>query len=267
MGFFSLHASSKLLFMSTEQHEDAWHVQLESGEVRILSLDQLDAFFQNGIIDEETYILRDGTMDWVKLRVALGLDEEPAAAAAPVAPAAAPAQVPLVSYGAVPAYQFANNTDFETPYQTHLSTRPVVSEIDVGELDESLFKKKSKGKYFIAAGAAAAVVCMVAMVTANRVGSSASSNSVGASVVNAVPTTPAPVVTTPPPPVDPQPVAQTKLADDVKQALAAKDTQLNQKIEAKKQARAKSAPPALHKPSAPPFHKGGNAYDPLNAKL
>jgi hypothetical protein len=83
-------------------------------------------------------------------------------------------------------------------------------------------------------------------------------------VVNATPTQ---TVTIPPPPPLVDPPVQA-LKDDVKKALADKDNQLNQKIDQRKQARAKNAAAAaLHKPSAPPFRKGGNAYDPLNSKL
>jgi hypothetical protein len=236
-----------------DPHEDVWHVQLESGEVRILTLDQLDAFYQNGIIDEETYILRDGTMEWLKLRDVLG-ESEPAAQ--PARPAAAPA---VLSYGSVPPYQ--------PPYQTHYSTRPVVSEIDPGELDDLdalPFKRSSKGKYILGVGAIGAVALMVAVLGANRIGKSAPEASVGAAVVNALPTTPAVIIPPPPPVVDPVAPA---LKDDVKKALADKDNQLNQKIEQRKQSRLKNAAPATHKASPPPFHKGGNAYDPLNAKL
>ncbi len=272
-----------------DQHEDLWHVQLESGEVRILTLDQLDAFYQNGIIDEETYVLRDGTMAWIKLGEALGASEPAAAAPAPaVVPSPAPvksfspfvqsspfapAPTVLQSYGSVPPYPRSTpqpspfETPFETPYQTHASTRPVVSEIDPGELDlDALpFKKSNKGKYILAAGTVGLVAFMVAVLGANRIGRSASESSVAAAVVNAAPTQPAPTVTIPPPPpVDPQPVA---LKDDVKKALADKDNQLNQKMAQRKEARAKYVPPTHSKPSAPPFRKGGNAYDPLNAKL
>jgi len=240
-----------------EQHEDLWHVQLESGEVRILTLDQLDAFYQNGIIDEETHVLRDGTMEWLKLGDALGASE----------PAAQPAKAPaFVSYGAVPPYPRAPVVEPYEPYQTHLSTRPVVSEIDADELDlDALpFKRASKGKYLLAAGAVGLVAFMVAVLGANRIGKSASATSVAAAVVNATPTQ---TVTIPPPPPLVDPPVQA-LKDDVKKALADKDNQLNQKIDQRKQARAKNAAAAaLHKPSAPPFRKGGNAYDPLNSKL
>jgi hypothetical protein len=261
------------------EHEDIWHVQLESGEVRQLTLDQLDAFFNNGIIDEDTYVLADGEMEWRTLRVVLGLEEE-SAAPAPVVPAAvfAPAKpfaptlqvtpTPApVSYGAVPAYP----RESAAPGELHSpSIRPVVSEIDPGELDfdDAMFKKSSKAKWIVSGGVVAAVAAMAIGVGASRMGSFHSSD-VSATVVNAVPTTPAPppeVVTPPPPPADPQPVVQPKLTDDAKKSLAAKDNAFAQKMDARKAARsAKGSAPA--KKGSQPFSKGGNAYDPLNAKL
>jgi hypothetical protein len=272
--------------------QDLWHVQLESGEVRQLTLDQLDAFFQNGIIDEDTYILQDGEMDWRKLRDVLGLDDEPAAPEAPapapvyVAPAPAPAAATLVgvapppnpfapaplpadlttptpaavSYGAVPSYR-------PQPY----SIRPVVSEIDAEELsmDEAVFRKSNKPKYFVAGGIVAAVGLMLAFVVASRAGSSSHAVDLTANVAAAAPTTPPqPSVTIPPPPpVETQAPAAPKLNDDAKKALAAKDNQFAQKLDQRRQAKAaKNVAASTHKSSAP-FSKSGNAYDPLNAKL
>ena len=160
--------SSSLSFEPMSEHEDIWHVQLESGEVRQLTLDQLDAFFNNGIIDEDTYVLADGEMEWRTLRVVLGLEEE-SAAPAPVVPAAVfapanpfaptlqvtPTPAP-VSYGAVPPYprESAAPGELYSP-----SIRPVVSEIDPGELDfdDAMFKKSSKAKWIVSGGVVAAV--------------------------------------------------------------------------------------------------------------
>jgi hypothetical protein len=218
-----------------EQHEDLWHVQLESGEVRVLTLDQLDAFYQNGIIDEQTYVLEDGSMDWRTLGDVLGVTEPE------------PAPPPSV-----------------VVYEPFLSMRPVVSEIDAAELEGDVIPfKRSKGKYFVAAGAIGAVVAVVAVMAASRIGSHASPANVSAAVVNVTPERPASVIPPPPPPV----VQTPALNDDVKKALADKDTKLNQKIEQRKQNRAKNTPPPAHKTSPPPFRKDGNTHDPLNSKI
>jgi hypothetical protein len=239
--------------------QDLWHVQMESGEVRQLTLDQLDAFYQNGIIDEETYILQDGEMEWRKLGEVLGI--EPEAAQAPVS-STTPTPSPM-SYGAVPSYDRVS----PLPY----SIRPVVSELDSQELDldDVVFKKSSMPKYLAVGGLIAAAAAMVAVMVASRAGSSSRAVDVTAAVVNVAPTTPPQAVVPPPPPIDPQPVATQapKLNDDVKKQLADKDTKLSQKMDAHKKARMSYTPPATHKAGAPPFSKGGSAYDPLNAKL
>ncbi len=227
-----------------DQHDEIWLVQFNTGAVRAMTLDELDVAFQDGAIDEDTFVRRDGASKWSRLRDELGAEE-------PVAAAPAPQPIP----SAPPAYQ------------TYYSTRPVVSELDMGELDleDSPFKKKSRKGTLVALGAALAVIAVAAFGATKLHGSAAAADvNVNASVVNAV----QPQVVTPPPPVDPQATPQAKqLSDDQKKALANNDKQLNQKIETRRQSRIKNAPPPPHKSSPPPFHKGGNAYDPLNAKL
>jgi len=48
--------------------DDLWFVQLPGGAVRAMSLDDLDAAFQSGTIDEDTLVRRDGQSAWTKLR-------------------------------------------------------------------------------------------------------------------------------------------------------------------------------------------------------
>jgi len=241
-----------------DQHEDVWLVQLSNGSVRVMTLDELDAAYQDGTIDEETLVRRDGTSKWIHLREELG--EEPAAAP----PAASPTPAPVVSYGAVPAYQTPQQS-----FQPLYSTRPVVSEIDQDELGldlESPFKKSRKGLY-AGIGVGAVALVALAIVGATKAGSSAPAADVNASVVQAA-QPPAQVQAPPPPVVDPQPAAP-KLNDDVKKALSAKDAQFQKRqdiLKRDRQNRAANAP-VSHKTQPPPFSKSGNAYDPLNAKL
>ena len=231
------------------EQEDNWHVQMESGEVRLLSLDQLDGFYQNGIIDEQTYVLRDGEMEWRKLGEVLGLDDQPEPFAAAPSPTPSP-----VSY----------NSLVWSDQPIHQSIRPVVSEIDVDELDDMAFKKSGKAKYVAIGAVGLALAGMAAFVGASRMGHSPSAAQVQAAMVEA---TPPPAVTNAAPPVlDPSPVVAPKLTDDAKKALADKDAQFNQKQDEKRQARVRNAP-APHKKSSNPLSKNGNAYDPLNSKL
>jgi hypothetical protein len=233
-----------------DQHEDVWLVQFSNGAVRVMTLDELDAAYQEGTIDEDTFVRRDGSSHWVRLRDELGADE-------PAAPPPSPTPAP-VSYGAVPAYQ------------PLYSTRPVVSEIDNDEIDlglDSPFKKSRKGLY-AAIGVGAAACIALAAFGASKLGGAPASE-VNASVVSAV-QPPPPAVVIPPPPADPQPVAQApKLNDDVKKALSAKDSQFQKRQDQLKKDRALKASfaPTRGKTAPPPFTKGGSTYDPLNAKL
>jgi len=235
-----------------DQHEEIWLVQLGNGATRAMTLDELDSAFNDGVINEDTYVRRDGATKWVRL-----IDELNASEPAPSA--AAPAPAPMA------AYEAYSPTPAPVVYQQYNSVRPVVSEIDMDEMDfESPFAKKSgKGKFVVMGLVAAAAVAVAAFGATKLKGTPAVD--VNASVVNAVQ---APVAVTPPPPVDPQPVVQKPaLNEDMKKALADKDNQFAQKQDAKKKARQNQYVPKRGKTQPPPFSKNGSAYDPLNAKL
>lgn len=75
----------------TESNDPLWQVQLASGQVCRMTLELLDDAFQDGLINEATLVMQDGTTDWVTLRDLLGLDSEgegssdaPVSAEAPV---------------------------------------------------------------------------------------------------------------------------------------------------------------------------------------
>jgi hypothetical protein len=55
--------------------EDLWFVQLSTGAVRAMTLDDLDAAYQSGTIDEDTLVRRDAEKAWMKLGDALGTSE------------------------------------------------------------------------------------------------------------------------------------------------------------------------------------------------
>ena len=59
--------------------EDQWHVALAPGEIKVVSLEQLDDLFRLSIVDAETKVWQDGMSDWQPLRVIAGLDEAPVA--------------------------------------------------------------------------------------------------------------------------------------------------------------------------------------------
>src|SRR5262252_9528948 len=59
-------------------NKDIWHVQLSSGEIRVMSLEQLDEAFHDGVVSENTFIYQAGMNDWIRLGALAGLegDEE-----------------------------------------------------------------------------------------------------------------------------------------------------------------------------------------------
>ena len=86
--------------MATEA-DDRWYVQFDSQEVRLMTLDEIQAAFEAGEIHEKTYLIEVGASNWQTLADVAGLneeDEQPEAEAAPepaVAPAPVFAQAPV----------------------------------------------------------------------------------------------------------------------------------------------------------------------------
>jgi hypothetical protein len=57
---------------------DVWHVRLASGQ-QTMTLDELDAAYQSGAIDERTQVREDGSTEWTTLGALLGIEAEPPA--------------------------------------------------------------------------------------------------------------------------------------------------------------------------------------------
>ena len=72
-----------------DETEDRYHTQVEAGDVRLFTLDQLDAAFNAGLIHENTYVCLEGSSEWLTLGEVAGLGEEEEPVSAPV-PVAAP---------------------------------------------------------------------------------------------------------------------------------------------------------------------------------
>jgi hypothetical protein len=66
-------------------NDELWHVQLGNGEVRVMTLEQLDASYQSGLIDERTFVLRNGSPNWTTLGDVAGIEEEAPSSVAPFA--------------------------------------------------------------------------------------------------------------------------------------------------------------------------------------
>ena len=59
--------------------DESWQVLMGPGDVRVLSLEQLDDFFRLGVIDEQTHVWQTGMQQWSTLSALIGSDEEQAA--------------------------------------------------------------------------------------------------------------------------------------------------------------------------------------------
>jgi hypothetical protein len=129
-----------------DETEDRYYTQVEAGDVRLFTLDQLDAAFNAGLIHENTYVCLEGESEWLTLAEVAGLgdeEEEPApvsapqliaqpvphAPAAPVQPfaepwgvAASPSIVPSAPAPSVAPYSVA-------PMVMAPSIRPVVNDL------------------------------------------------------------------------------------------------------------------------------------------
>jgi hypothetical protein len=279
-----------------ESDDDLWHVQLGSGDVVMMTLEELDDAFQGGSIHENTYLWQEGATGWVTLREVAGLDADEDAAPASqavnpfvqsdyVSDSVWPSAPPVTSFG------YAAQDIYAPPLQAmgpH-STAPVVSplrgfELDLDEQVDFGRKKRSGGKWLFAAaliGAAGFGATKYKLLPFPQASSTPVVNAMAASPVPppevAAPTppppAPAPVATTPPAAPAPETVpAKATVADEVKQRLAAADKALAERQKAKQQQlQQRHSATRSRSPRASgggtPFRKGGEVGDPLNSAL
>ncbi|RYZ06445.1 MAG: hypothetical protein EOO73_15840 [Myxococcales bacterium] len=69
-----------------DETEDRYYTQVEAGDVRLFTLDQLDAAFNAGLIHENTYVCLEGESEWLTLAEVAGLGDEEEEAAPVSAP-------------------------------------------------------------------------------------------------------------------------------------------------------------------------------------
>ena len=74
--------------------DDRWHVRMAPGEVKVLTLEQIDDLFRLEMIDGDTLVRQDGTENWQPLRVVAGLDDEASVAVGSALPPPPPAPLP-----------------------------------------------------------------------------------------------------------------------------------------------------------------------------
>jgi hypothetical protein len=235
--------------------DDIWFVQLPNGNVRAWSLDELDAEFQKGTIDENA-LVRQGSAPWSKLSALLGLDEAPPA-----------------SGGMSVAVSLPPPPSSLAPMQmASAPPPPVVIGLD-DDLDFMAPPRSRKRGLVVGLIAAALVLCggVFALTKVTSGDASAATGSAAEASKASIAQVAAP--TPPPPPPVVQPPAQldapkgAPLTDLQRKALLEADKNRERASKEAKDRRIKSAPPRRAPKSASPFHKGGNKSDPLNSSL
>jgi hypothetical protein len=278
----------------TESDDDLWHVQLASGDVLLMTLEELDDSFQNGVINENTFLWQEGATNWVTLREVAGLDADDTtedAGALPGNPFTSSSSDSVWPPApAAPSFGYSAQVNYAPPIQVMgpNSTAPVVSPMRDMEFDldsiEFRPKKRSGGRWLFAAafiGAAGFGAVKYKVVPMPQLGAMQAFTAAAASPVPASEPVAAPVRTPDPPaPVvaAPAPTAEsakdTALADDVKQRLAKADKALadkqklkQQQVQQRQQKSAASHPRRGPSSGEKVFHKGGETGDPLNSAL
>jgi hypothetical protein len=153
--------------LAQDETEDRYYTQVDAGDVRLFTLDQLDAAFNAGLIHENTYVCLEGSSEWLTLGEVAGLGEEEEAA-----PVSAPQPVPVPQYTApiaVPQYaapspQYAPVTATrsvapQTPYSVApvsmpRSIAPVTNDLSLDDDLEMLSMRPKRRLGKVLAGAA-----------------------------------------------------------------------------------------------------------------
>ncbi len=207
---------------------EEWLVKLDSGDVRMMTLDELDAAFQAGTIHEDTLVRRDGTDKWIKLAEEIGGSE----------PQVPPSQVAPTHAAVV---------------QPTMSTHPVVTDVALPDDDIDVAVRSSRKRTRV-------IGVLVAVAVLGLFASFAVMTAVNASRTRARAALAAAIVVTPPAQVAAEPEPEpTSTSKDVKQNIIRKRRANAQQTG--------NQPPPEDKPAATVFKQGGDAYDPLNAKL
>jgi hypothetical protein len=327
----SLHLEA--IRMQSPETEDRWYVDV-GGTPKMMTLDELVASFESGVINSKTLVTEVGGSEWKPLKEVadLGEDEEEAPpsvqapavqAAASVAPVAAQARASVAPVAAQPSYAPPaaratlsawppvvastrpaasmapasvppTNSPSIAPSGTSpslapVSTMPVVQDLNLS-LDAEFKPRKSKAGYI----AAAVVVLFVGglfgvgrltgggevsrPIPVPAAAPVALNTATSSPVTTPTPepaAAPAPSTTTTPSTTDApsgdkpsETASNSRLADDVKSKLKDADkTRADKKKLAKAAHGHAGAAHAKGSSSSGVFRNGGNANDPLNAKL
>lgn len=292
--------------VAQDETEDRYHTQVEAGDVRLFTLDQLDAAFNAGLIHENTYVCLEGSSEWLTLGEVAGLgdEEEPVSApvpvaapvsyARPVAPtpnayglAASPSVAPAAPYSVAPMVMprsiapVSNDLSFDDDMDM-MSMRPkrrlgkVIAGLAVVGLAGLGFAVVQSGGIKLPKLDSSVSQASAASLTMSGMKDSSSSAAKPTPVAEApkpeapkaeaAPTTPAADAKS----TDADTAAkksEDRFSEEMKAALLNKDKKQAATQKTKKAARgAVAARPKAGKSSSG-FKAGGSAYDPLNGKL
>jgi hypothetical protein len=243
---------------------DFFFVQLPNGQHKAMSLDELDAAYQAGAIDERTPVRPDGAGAWSTLGALLSASDDDV-------PDTSPSVTP-------PPYETA-----ATPY-TPNSLAPVAvwspaalaptvnadlsPDLDLDDLAAESALRPSKTKYVLGAlGAVAAIAAVVGFGVARAAATDAASDLASA---------PKAAAAAPPPPEEtklPDPKPESRLTEEQKRLLAEQDKKHEADAAKKRAERAERASHAGSRhhhrrgKSKDPFVKTGSKFDPLNGSL
>lgn len=113
-----------------DEAEDRYYTQVDAGDVRLFTLDQLDAAFNAGLIHENTYVCLEGSSEWLTLGEVAGLNDEEEPASAPQLVAqAAPQYGAFAAQSAASAPYSAASAPYSVAPMVAPSLRPVVNDV------------------------------------------------------------------------------------------------------------------------------------------
>lgn len=236
----------------TAPPEDIWHVQLATGDVRPMTLDELDRAFHAGVLDAQSHVFAPGASVWVPLGQIAGLDaSEAPEAEAPVASLAPVAMAPA--------------GESSQPRSSGLDVHEDATDLDM--LAAGFARRRRRMALLGGTAVGIALAGVLAVVAFTKLGATASAASAppARQEMAQTPAAPPPAATT----LDEASASRSVLSDEQRKRLLEAD----KKREADLQRKAKpAAPPSRAKGGSKssgnsPFVNGGNKYDPLNGSL
>jgi hypothetical protein len=248
-------ASERALAMSDVQ---MWQVQLDTGAVHEITLEQLDAAFEAGHIHERTLVREVGSAVWSTLAQVAGLEE----AAVSTAP---PSSMAPYAYSAYPPADASS-----------VAVMPVIPTVNSLDLGDDLEFNAPKKKTGLIVGGIAAAVAAVAVAIGVASGTSYTAeipkpSAPLAAAALVAPPAAAPLTGNGNPFADSVANSASRLTDEQKKALLEADQKhvsaSNARNQKHNEAAASHAAPRKKGAGDKTFHKGGNQYDPLNSNL